>query len=183
MKNNSRQFIALIFFVALAGLMFSCQPKQKIVWQMGKADNSAAEFALAPDEYARFLEKDFGWEDKFYLIGLFHVKRKTGLTFYLVRQMEWGGTSGTAGWRSHVLNILFGLDKAPKNGAWSLTVNILDYQKEDPPLFKVTANGESWKFSLPKGSGNKIPQATTADSSGIVLEIPLPVGLLKERRK
>jgi len=179
MKSRNRHFILPILPVVLTGLMFSCQPKNKILWQIGSDDNSAAEFALAPDEYARFLEKDFGWEDKFYLIGFSNEKENWpyGLPG---PSDEWGGTSGTAGWRSHVLNILFGLDNAPKNGACKLVVELLDYQKEDPPVFKVTVNGESWKFPLPKGLGNEIPQTSVADSSGTVLEIPLPEGLLKE---
>jgi hypothetical protein len=37
------------------------------IWKIGEKDNSAAEFALAPDNYADFLKEDFGWEDKFYI--------------------------------------------------------------------------------------------------------------------
>ena len=40
------------------------QDGTEVVWQIGRADNSASEFALAPAGYARFLEKDFGWEDQ-----------------------------------------------------------------------------------------------------------------------
>ena len=176
---NKKILISSFLIIVITGIFFSCQPKQKILWQIGKADNSAAEFALAPDEYSRFLEKDFGWEDKFYLVG-FSGEKEDWPYVLPGPSDEWGGTSGTAGWRSHVLNILFGLDKAPKKGAWNLIVDLLDYQKEDPPVFKVTVNGESWKFRLQGGSGNKVPQAVMADSSGTVLEIPLPTGLLKE---
>lgn len=178
MKKSKSHFIPL-FLVIMTLWMFSCQPKQKILWQIGKADNSADEFALAPGEYARFLEKDFGWEDKFYLVG-FSGEKEDWPYVLPGPSDEWGGTSGTAGWRSHVLNILFGLDKVPKKGSWNLIVDVLDYQKEDPPVIKVTVNGDSWKFCLPEGSGNELPQATTADSLETVLEIPLPAGLLKE---
>jgi hypothetical protein len=40
-----------------------------VIWAIGDRDNRAGEFALAPGEYARFLEKDFGWEDRYFLIG------------------------------------------------------------------------------------------------------------------
>ncbi len=156
--------------------MFSCQPDNKILWQIGENDNSAAEFALAPNGYARFLEKDFGWEDKYYVIGF--SSEKEDWPYVLPGPVDlWGGTSGTAGWRSHVLNILFGLDKAPKKGAWNLIVNVLDYQKENPPVFKVTVNGNAWKFQLPGGVGKSDPQAVVTDSSGIVLEIPIQPGI------
>ena len=39
------------------------------VWELGRRDGSAGEFALAPDGYAQFLEKDFGYEDRFFAIG------------------------------------------------------------------------------------------------------------------
>ena len=35
---------------------------------MGNADNSASEFALAPDRFKDFVGHDFGYEDKFFLI-------------------------------------------------------------------------------------------------------------------
>ena len=40
-----------------------------IIWQIGKADNSASEFALGPSGYKKFLSKDFGYEDRYFLIG------------------------------------------------------------------------------------------------------------------
>ncbi|HMI03306.1 MAG TPA: hypothetical protein VK541_12525, partial [Pedobacter sp.] len=43
---------------------------QKTIWQIGNADNKADGMALAPSGYQHFLEQDFGWEDKFYLIGV-----------------------------------------------------------------------------------------------------------------
>ncbi|MDR1723970.1 MAG: hypothetical protein LBR84_08570, partial [Tannerella sp.] len=51
-------------------LGYSCNTQEnKILWQIGTPDNKASEFALAPDKYQDFLENDFGWEDRFYLIG------------------------------------------------------------------------------------------------------------------
>ena len=40
-----------------------------VVWQVGVKDGTGNEFALAPGGYARFIESDFGWEDKFFLVG------------------------------------------------------------------------------------------------------------------
>ena len=34
------------------------------VWKIGESDNSARELALAPDGYSKFLEHDFGYEDR-----------------------------------------------------------------------------------------------------------------------
>jgi len=42
---------------------------EKLIWQMGENNNSGEEFAQAANDYARFIEKYFGWEDKYFLIG------------------------------------------------------------------------------------------------------------------
>ena len=54
---------------SFAFILVSCSSKNEIVWQLGKADNSAGEFALAPSGYKDFLKNDFGWEDKDFIIG------------------------------------------------------------------------------------------------------------------
>ena len=53
--------------------------QQKTIWKIGEADNSPSGMAMAPDGYKRFLEKDFGYEDNFFLIGRSQVQR-TGPT-------------------------------------------------------------------------------------------------------
>ncbi|MFO7999323.1 MAG: GH92 family glycosyl hydrolase, partial [Bacteroidales bacterium] len=93
---------------------------------------------------------------------------------------QWGGTWGTAGWRSHTLNILFGLKKRSHAEAWKLIIDLVDNHQEDPPLFKATVNGKSWKFRPPAGTTNQLTEAVNADSAGYLLEIPLPAGLIKE---
>lgn len=53
--------------------------KQRTIWKIGEADNSPSGMALAPGEYRRFLEKDFGYEDRFFLIGRSHTKKRVAL--------------------------------------------------------------------------------------------------------
>ncbi len=57
---------------------------QKPVWEIGKGDNSASEFTLAPSDYSKFLAKDFGWEDRFFALG-FSKQKRIFLMFYQVR--------------------------------------------------------------------------------------------------
>ena len=59
--------ILLILFVFTVSVYSN--PKSGIIWQIGSEDRSASEFALAPDLYEMFLENDFGWEDRYYLVG------------------------------------------------------------------------------------------------------------------
>ncbi|MCG2462788.1 GH92 family glycosyl hydrolase [Flavobacteriaceae bacterium F89] len=151
----------------------------KTIWEIGKADNNDSEFALAPSEYARFLEYDFGWEDKFYAVGF--SDPKTDFPYVLPGATdEWGGTAGLSGIRPHVLNLLFGIEEAPTAGQYKLVVDILDCSKESPPLFKVTINGKSWKFLLEKGNGDTVLNGSIGQAKEQILVVPIDSGLLRK---
>jgi predicted alpha-1,2-mannosidase len=170
----------LVSFFVLAGIVIfqSCKTENKIIWKIGEADNNAAEFALAPNDYKRFLEKDFGWEDRYFLIGKSDVK--SDFPYVLPGPADvWGGTWSTAGWRSHTLNILFGVEKLPENGNWKLIVDLLGTSSKEAPLFKITVNGKSWKHELPLGSGKNPVADSLSVSQEFIIEIPIENNLLK----
>ncbi|MBJ6367448.1 GH92 family glycosyl hydrolase [Snuella sedimenti] len=147
------------------------------VWQIGKSDDSSAEFALANGEYSKFLEKDFGWEDRFYVVG--YSEDKTDFPFVLPGAIDyWGGTSTLAGIRPHEINILFGIKDKPKSGDWKLVVDVLDCNPETPPYLKVTVNGKSWKYRLDKGSNAEALKGKVANTKEQIIEIPLDVDLI-----
>lgn len=173
MKNK-----ILISFLILVIFLQSCSTGNKTIWQIGEADNSSAEFALAPNDYQNFIENDFGWEDRYFLIGT--SSPKTDWPYVLPGPSDqWGGTWGTSGWRSHTLTVLFGVEKLPSKGDWKLVVDIQDCNAGDLPVFKTTVNGKSWKYELTSGSGKNSIEGETADSSQYLIEIPIPAGLIK----
>src|SRR5690242_7701173 len=70
--------ILLVLFIAGTGWKAMGNPvfqqqsdiaDMQTIWQIGKADGRPDGMALAPDKFADFLPEDFGWEDKFFLIG------------------------------------------------------------------------------------------------------------------
>lgn len=153
--------------------------RKSVIWQIGNEDRSAAEFALAPNHYEQFLENDFGWEDRYYLVGKSNLKEH--FPYVLPGPADrWGGTSGTAGIRTHVLNILFRMKKGSDNGEMKLIINILDTHPASPPYFKVTVNGCSWKYLLPKGGGDASLSGNYDKCVPHSIEIPLEKGLIKE---
>ncbi|UCD51961.1 MAG: glycoside hydrolase family 92 protein, partial [Phycisphaerales bacterium] len=166
-------------FLSLFALASSAPAQGHVVWALGEADDSAAEFALAPGDYARFLEQDFGWEDRYFLIGHSQVGKEWP---YIMPGPadSWGGTSGTAGRRTHVLNILFGLDEAPADGPWKLVVDLVDTHAQGPPLFKITVNGQARKFSLPKGGADASSMGQTDSAREHVVEFPIEPGVIRE---
>ncbi len=73
-------FIKLI--IVVSSLIFcSLKAEKKVIWQIGDNNNSGIEFALSPNDYTRFIEKDFGWEDKYFLIGTSDVKTAGHILF------------------------------------------------------------------------------------------------------
>ena len=123
---------------------FAQQPATT-VWSIGQPDGRASEFALAPDRFRDFLARDFGYEDKFYLVGHSDPARDLPL-----RSSGSGGYLGrtwpTSGWRTHQVNILFGLSEEPVSEACRLVVDLADYAKNFLPLVKVSVNDLDTRF-------------------------------------
>lgn len=175
MKRKLLSLLIVLFFLPIVWAGTT-----KTIWKIGEKNESTSEFALSPNKYKDFLANDFGWEDKFYIIGLSSPQKDfpyvlPGPTDY------WAGTSYNAGIRTHVLNILFDMKKASHSEAWKLIIDLLDTHHEFPALFKITVNGKSWKYALPKSKGNG--KSVEGDYSQIkphTIEIPLNTGLIKE---
>jgi len=152
--------------------------QSSIIWQIGKSDNSSAEFALASGEYENFLENDFGWEDRFFVIG--YSNEKKDFPFVLPGASDyWGGTSGLAGIRPHEINILFSIDSKPNTGYWELIIDILDCNTEAPPYLKVSVNGTSWKFRLDKGQNAEALKGAITNTKEQKIIIPIDADLIK----
>lgn len=177
----------------LAAAATAAEQTPSVIWTVGQADQSAAEFALAPDRFRDFLEADFGYEDKFYLIG--HSVPVTDFPYVLPGPVDtWGGTWNTAGWRTHQVNILFGLSEKPA-GDCKLVVDLVDYAKNFLPLVKISVNGLDSKFQLDapgcdirtqRKPSHTEPIVDTLSITGFLekstsrtLEIPLAPGVLR----
>jgi hypothetical protein len=105
------------------------------------------EFALFPDQFERYIESDFGWEDRYFLIG----KSETDKDFPYVLPGPvdtWGGTWPTSGWRTSEINILFGIETVRRNADYKLVIELTDFSKKFLPLMKVTVNGQEDKFQM-----------------------------------
>lgn len=167
----------ILLFLAVNSLLM-CRAQGDTVWSIGKSDNSGAEFALAQNEYSTFLEKDFGWEDRFFVVG--YSNEKTDFPFVLPGAVDyWGGTSGLAGIRPHEINILFGIDSKPKTGDWRLVLDVLDCNPETPPYLKISVNGKSWKYRLDKGQNAEALKGETLNTKEQKISIPIAADLLK----
>lgn len=117
------------------------------VWSIGTLDHSSAEFALAPDGFKDFLANDFGYEDKYYIVG--KSNEKNDMPYVIPGPVDiWGGTWPTSGWRTHHVTILFELEKEPPASGNVLNIDLADYAKDFLPLMKVSINTQDSKFQL-----------------------------------
>jgi predicted alpha-1,2-mannosidase len=146
MKTKSLSFLTsvLVFVLMVTG---NAQDTKHLLWKLGEKNSSASEFALAPSGFRRFVEHDFGYEDKYFLIG--HSRESKDFSYVLPGPVDtWGGTWSTAGWRINQVNILFGVDQTPGKGNYEFVISLLDYAKTFLPKIKVTINDRDTTIQL-----------------------------------
>ena len=149
MKNI---FVRILTTLSLILLVWSADAKK--IWQIGIEDDSAMEFALAKDGYEKFSASDFGWEDRFFLIG--YSREATDMPYVLPGVADaWAGTSSTAGLRTHTFNIFFTLSHCRGRGDWQLLLDFVDSHPVQPPLMRIVVNGKSFTIRLAAGGGDE----------------------------
>src|SRR5690606_20691785 len=195
-RNILKQWAKIIYTLLISSLLIGCKSHpistrvnesidKKLnpsssefqnVWQIGLNDNIASDFAMGPAGYKDFLKRDFGYEDKYFLIG--HSKPLNDFPYVLPGPADsWGGTGKYAGWRTHEINILFGIKDAPSQGSWKLVVDLVDSSPQGS-LVKVTINDQHKKFDLKGLSDSTLVGKHTGTEK--VLEIPIEHGILKK---
>lgn len=192
MKN----WILLLALISYGAVSYSFPARgERDIWTIGKADHSASEFALAPDGFRDFVGKDFGYEDKFFLVG--YSTEKADFPYVLPGPVDtWGGTWPTAGWRTNQVNLLFGIAAMPKGGNYRLVIRLTDFAKKFLPLVKVQINDLDTEVQLtapgydlsrqPYPRQNE-PYVDSAALKGDLsaatprtIEIPVPAGVLRK---
>ncbi|WP_075556862.1 GH92 family glycosyl hydrolase [Parabacteroides timonensis] len=152
----------------------SCStPERQLVWNIGVADSSAVDLALGPDRYKEFLANDFGFEDRYYLVGKSDAKES--FPYVLPGPADqWGGTWATSGLRTHDTNILFELDKLPVEGEWNLIIDLADNSPHIPPLLKVMINNcQEEKIQLAPGGSDASITGDMSQAKPVHLIIPV----------
>jgi predicted alpha-1,2-mannosidase len=173
-----RQNLLFTFLAAFIFLPQLTKAQADVIWEIGKKDNSANEMALAPKDYTRFLENDFGWEDRYFLVGRSVAKKEW--PYVLPGPADsWGGTGPTSGIRSHQINALFSLHEIGHT-PFKFTVNILDHNTAKPGLLKISINGKAYKYRLTGKGKNRGIEGDVSSAAAMNIVIPVPAGLLRE---
>lgn len=153
--------------------------QENTIWQLGSSDGSSREFALAPHDYKKFLEHDFGYEDNYFVVG--HSSLSTDLPYVLPGPANgWGGTGGTSGLRTHFLNLYSVLSGQVENGKWALEVKLANSDPQNKPTLQIAINGKSYNYELKNGDGPIDPVGTGSKSGASTIQIALPEHLISE---
>tara|TARA_Y100000815_G_C13346734_1_gene502375 strand:- start:2814 stop:6011 length:3198 start_codon:yes stop_codon:yes gene_type:complete len=149
----------------------------KEIWKIGENDSSGGDLALGPADYKKFLSRDFGFEDRYFLIGT--SQASSDFPYVLPGPDDtWGGTWGTSGWRTHEINILFDLDEVSKTQGYNLIVDLADSNPRKA-LVKVSVNDQSEKFLINGVSDSSIVSNPGKEAERL-LSIPLKAETLQK---
>lgn len=138
----------------------------QLLWQIGKADSSNAEFALAPAGFSRFNA------DAFYVVG----RSDPGQAWPYVHP---GPSDDWAGSREHVFTILFGAQAAGQGGTCKLLVDLIDTHRQSPPRLRVTVNDHAFDRQMPPGAGDASVQGDPTKGKPHHFAVEFPASLLK----
>jgi len=137
----SRFILVTLMLFANRPAFATDEPKQAMLWEIGKADRSNTEFALAPSGWAQFKN------DGFFVVGTSDPKKDWPY-------VQPGPGDSWAGARPHTFVVLFGLKAVPTAGTCRLQLNLIDRHGTSPPKLRVEVNGQGSERSLPPGAGD-----------------------------
>jgi hypothetical protein len=117
----------------------------QLLWQIGKADNNTAEFALGPDRSNQY-SASFP-HDVLFVAGQSDPKQDWPY-------IQPGPADVWAGSKSHTFTIMFGLEAVPNKGGCRLMLDLVDTHSSIPPKLRIKINDESFVRELPRGAGD-----------------------------
>jgi Polysaccharide lyase family 4, domain III/Glycosyl hydrolases family 38 N-terminal domain len=152
----------LLLLVAATG----AAAESKILWQIGTKDGNNAEFALAPNGYARFAD------DGFFVVGL--SEPKTAWPY-----AHPGPADSWAGSRPHSFSVVFAVERAGTQGSCRLVLDLLDTHYGAPPTLRVEVNGQAFERVLPAGASDASISGNPAAGKPCQVTVEFPAALLR----
>lgn len=159
--------LVLIFCGCLAG---SAAGQNKPLWEIGKADNNTAEFALGPDRSNQY-STSFP-HDVMFVAGQSDPKKDWPY-------IQPGPADVWAGGKSHTFTILFGLKTVSAKGQAELTLDFVDTHSALPPRMEIKINESAFIRKLSRGAGDASAFGQPEKGREHQLVIPFPAEALK----
>jgi len=160
-----------VVLIVLTGLFLASAAAQaqpsKLLWEIGKSDNNNAEFALAPNGYARFAGGGF------FVVGSSDSKLDWPYVHPGPADRLWSKAD------THTFLIVFGLKSVPQDGQCKLRLDLLDTHKLDPPTMRIEINGKRFEHKMPPGTGDPTVFGDPKAGKEHKFDVNFPAGLLR----
>lgn len=159
--------LLLFLFLSSSGLSSG----NKVLFEIGQQDNSAAEFALYPDNYNSFLA-NFGGEKSFY-VGYSTADKHW--PYVLPGPLDnWAGGGYWAGFHPrHFPSVFFNLDKTSAEGECYLTFFFTGAHNSNPIKIRVEINGNRFEEDLNgENSGELLTNKEDGKAKEIKIQFP-----------
>jgi alpha-mannosidase len=170
MKRTGMTETVALMLLLCWGLTLTAAENDKLLWQIGKADNHTAEFALGPDRSNQY-STNFP-HDVLFVAGQSDPKQDWPY-------IQPGPADSWAGGKSHVFTILFGLEAVPSEGECKLVLDLVDTHSSQPPKLQIKINDESFVLELPRGAGDASAHGQPDKGREHKLAVDFPVQVLK----
>lgn len=152
-------------------------PSQKLIWSIGRSNESYAEFALAPNGYSEFVPEGFGGANRYYIVG----ESDPGNDWPYILPGPKAPFAGYGYWSGralHQLPIYFELERAVDTDTCELVIDFLEVSSENAPLFRARINGKVYEHQLRPGTSGERPEQLKANVQTLTFSFPA-----KELRK
>jgi len=163
------QTLALILSLCCC-LVSPAAENSQLLWQIGKADNHTAEFALGPDRSNQY-SSSFP-HDVLFVAGQSDPKQDWPY-------IQPGPADVWAGSKSHTFTVIFGLKAVPPEGGCNLMLDLVDTHSSVPPKLRIKVNGEAFIRELPRGAGDASAHGQPDRGREHKLMVDFPVGALR----
>ncbi len=156
-----------LFCRCLTGL---AAEEDQLLWQIGKADNNTAEFALGPNK-SNLYSGTFP-HDVMFVAGQSDTKQDWSY-------IHPGPSDVWAGDKSHTFTILFGIKTEPTSGKGKLVLDFVDTHSAKPPRIQIKINDEVFIRDLPRGAGDASAHGQPNKGREHKLVVDFPIRALK----
>ncbi len=163
MKFNRIAILPRICFIVAIMAILASAVQADTLWNIGKSDNSPAEFALNDGNWAKY-PKNFP-ADCFYIVGQSSLDDFS----YIIP----GPQDNWAGSKKHTFTIIFGMKKTLPRGDYRLLIDLFDSHSASPPLLQISVNGYIFVIQTPRGASDNSLDNSRQAGDEYCIDIPI----------
>jgi predicted alpha-1,2-mannosidase len=161
-------------FVACASGLFA---QSKVLFEIGRQDGSAAEFALYPNQYDAFLAQFSG--EKSYYVG--YSTPAKHWPYVLPGPLDsWGGGGYWAGYHPrHFPSVYFPVEKGSQRGNCSLSLFFVGVNDKHPVKIRMEINGHRFEEEITGSDNDALLKGESTAGTQKKIQVDFPASWLQ----